>query len=95
MSPVVVDTIVVKREGNKLHADVEHLHHEVDVDMFKVLVVRVYVLGTETSNFLEVIVKVVPRAVVIKDESKTLHNNNHDYSTELNDSKSHGNIREV
>lgn len=94
-SPVVVDTIVVKREGNKLHADVEHLQVEVEVGRLKVLVSFVCVLGTETGNFLEVIEEVVPGIVVIKHKSKTLHNNNHDESSELNNSKGHGNIREV
>jgi hypothetical protein len=95
LSPVVVDAIVEKREGEKLCGDVEHLQVEVEVNRLKVFVARICVLGTEPIDFLEVVIEEVPFIVVIKHESKNLHHNNHDYSAKLDDSESNGNIREI
>jgi len=78
-SPVVVDGIVVKGEGNKLQADVHHLQVEVQVGRLKVFMPGVFmVLGTESVDFCKVVIEIIPSVVVIKDESENLHHNNHD-----------------
>lgn len=59
LSPVVVDSIAVKREDDELNADVSHLEVHVLVSHVEVVLALGFKVGTPASLFTPVIVDAV------------------------------------
>jgi len=95
LSPVVVDTVVVEREGEELEHDVSHLELDINPDDVDHTFAILSALGTPASRGLEVIVVGVSFVlIVVPHERDHGSDDNQEETDESGSSQSDGNVAE-